>query len=521
MALPDSEFIDGFDHYTGAGNVTLSVNTLLLQEWNSITNSGGTAPTTFIVDALSGTGYALRFNFANGTFNDHTAYIAKTLPGNYARQIGGVTISPITNASNHGVGVTFLDGVTAQLSIVVNHTTGTISVRRGSPVGTLIATSTESMSIGSVHTIEWDITFHNTTGIIKVYLDGVICTNLNLTGQDTCSNANNYINGFAFSAANNNSTKVVEYDHLYLFNYTASGGSETPLLDTPIIETSFPDGDFSVNFTPGPSTLGGLTRTTTATNAPGANQLALRPFTPLTNCTLDAVCTVSGATSATAKFKAVLYADSGGSPGALTATGTEVVGCTSGSALSMPFASGQSLIAGTQYWLGYITDTSVVIQQSDTGTTGQRKANTYTSGAPNPAGAMTTGQPSWRIWGTLSGMPENFTQVDIDSPSTLEYNYASAVGDKDLYNFDGLVNVPNTVHLVAMRANVSKSDGGSRTLDLIAKSGATESTGTDPAIAAPVSMGYVSSYFWTDPDTGVAWTGAGASAAQGGVEIDS
>jgi len=74
---------------------------------------------------------------------------------------------------------------------------------------------------------------------------------------------------------------------------------------------------------------------------------------------------VSSATSGTAKFKAVVYADSAGAPGSLLSSGTEVVGCTSGSTLTGALITPQSLTAGTPCWIGFITDTSVVLQQAD------------------------------------------------------------------------------------------------------------------------------------------------------------
>jgi len=64
------------------------------------------------------------------------------------------------------------------------------------------------------------------------------------------------------------------------------------------------------------------------------------------------VAIVPGATSGTAKFKAVAYADSAGAPGSLLSSGTEVVGCTSGSTLTGALITPQSLTAGTPCWIG-------------------------------------------------------------------------------------------------------------------------------------------------------------------------
>ncbi len=120
-----------------------------------------------------------------------------------------------------------------------------------------------------------------------------------------------------------------------------------------------------------------------------------------------------GATSETAKFKAVAYADSTGAPGSLLSSGTEVVGCTSGSTLTGALVTPQSLTAGTPCWIGFITDTSVILQQADSGTSGYKASNTYASGAPGTAPAMTGGQASWLLYGNVSGITgHNWLELD-------------------------------------------------------------------------------------------------------------
>lgn len=515
MALPDFAFIDGFDHYSEKGDLTLDISTLLLRDWTS--QIGGNH---FLTTALTGpaAGCALRIS---GSGNGNTAGIRKTLPGNFARNIGGISAKPVTwGAAGESFQILFYDGTTVQFSLNLNAVSGTISARRGDGAATVIATSVESAISGVTFELEWDITFHNSTGIIKVWLNGTL-TSLNLTGQDTCATANNYHNGIALAhLGNTNGTKIHDVDHFYTYCYTASGGSETPLLYAPIIETQFGTSDDTAQFNFGLGVLGKDYRTTTTTSAPGANQLVLAPVTADSSGNLDGVRIMPAATSAAAKFKAVLYADSAGVPGALTATGTEVVGCTSGTVLALPFAVGQAVVAGTQYWIGYITDTSVVIQQFDSTTNlGRKLANTYGSGAPNPAGAMTTGQPTWEIWGSLSGVTTMFSQVNKKEASLNEYNTETTVGDKDLFNFPALSITPSAIAMVAHRVCALKSDGGARTIDLPAKSAATSSNGSLAAQSPSLSLSYLSSNFFVDPNTGVAWAAAGVNGAKGGYDI--
>lgn len=519
MANPDFAYIDGFDHYSDKGDGTIDVGSLLTREWTSLSPS---TPGALLVTALSGpaAGAALRLSGTNGYFA-----VRKSVPGNYARNIGGVTIKipTITGNAGNAVSVALYDSTTAQLSINVNWITGTISVRRGDGGATIIATSTEAISAGSTFVLEWDITIHNTTGIIKVYLNGVICTALNLTGQNTRVSANNFYNGVSIGMYGiDNGSRNADFDHFYSYCYTASGGSETPLLNAPVIETQVGTSDDTAQFTAQAGVLGKDYRTTTATNAPGAGQLVLMKYTPEVNATLQSVALVPAATSAAAKFKAVLYSDSAGSPNALVATGTEVTGCTSGTTLTMPFGSGQALTGGTAYWIGYITDTSVAIQQYDSTTNlGQKKANTYASGAPNPAGAMTAGQPTWEIWGNMTGPAANYAQENKGEPTLNEYNQSSTVSQKDMFNFPALTITPSSIAMVAVKVAGVKSDGGARTINLPTKSGASTGNGTNAGISPGISLAYLTSNFFTDPNTSAAWTAANLNAAKSGYEIAS
>jgi hypothetical protein len=105
--------------------------------------------------------------------------------------------------------------------------------------------------------------------------------------------------------------------------------------------------------------------------------------------------------------KAVIYADSGGSPGALVATGNEVTyaGNVNGSGwFGLPFASPVSLTAGT-YWLGFITGgTTEGIGYAYDSVAGSRayNANSYASGPTNPFGSSTLDSEDASIYATYT-----------------------------------------------------------------------------------------------------------------------
>lgn len=517
MALPDYIFTEGFDKYGPTGEPNISTNLSLYGEWTStsILGSGGMA----LVAALTGTGYALRI-FETGSSG--ASLLNKTVPGNFARVIGGYTFTVGFLSGGNSQGIVFTDSGTAQLSIGISDT-GNIVVKRGGFTSTVIATSLSSYSAGTNHVLEYDITFSAAAGIIKIWMDGTL-TSINLTGQNTKTTANAYANGFQLGAGTNFNSYNITFDHLYFWGYLAAGGSETPALTNPIIETQFPITDDTKVFSFGAAVFGQAYTTVDSsnTNAPGANRLSLRKFTAEVAGTLNSINIIPGATSAGAKNKGVVYADSSGAPGTLMSSGTEVVGMTSGTTLLLPLVTPQSLVAGTSYWIGYITDTSVAIRVTDLNTVGYGAANTYSSGAPGTAPAMTSGQSSWLIWGAVSGVATNWNEVNKNPPlGNLSYVQSSTINDEDLYNFPALSSTPSVVYSVAVKANVAKSDSGARTVDLRTKSVSTSSSGSNPGLAPLTTYSFLASYFTVDPATGVAWIGSGVNAAKHGVKIAS
>jgi hypothetical protein len=512
MANPDFDFTEGFDKYGPTGEVNIATN-IALGDWTTV-SSIVLADGSGIVASLVGPGYALKLRRSSVS---SATTVTKTLPGNYARVVGGFTFAtPFTVA---GQGITFIDTATAQFSLSIN-AAGQIEARRGGLTATVIATSTQTVTTNSVHCLEYDITFSAAAGIIKVWLDGTL-TSLNLTSQNTKVSANAYANAMLIGTQDLGNAEMT-FDHLYLWAYTAAGGTETPALTNPIVETQVGSSDSAVAFTPTAAVLGTAYRTTTTTSAPGANQLALRPYTPAVNMTINSVSIIPGATSAGAKYKGVIYSDSAGAPNTLLSSGTEVVGATSGTRLTLALVTPQALTAGTQYWIGYITDTSVVVQLSDTSTVGYKAANTYASGAPGTAPAMTSGQASYLIWGNATGMTTNWDQVDKNPPlGDLSYNQSSTVSQEDLFGFPALSSTPANIYTVAVKAYAARSDAGARTVDLRTKSVSTSSSGGSAGQTPLTTYSFLSSYFRTDPNTGVAWGASGLNAAKHGIKVAS
>lgn len=515
MALPDYTFIDGFDKYGAASSDITAADyraALITGEWSSADSAGAAGPVT----SLSAGGVAMGWGNtgAGGNFD-----LRKNLPATYARCIGGATIKdlPFSDSASQKGGIVFFDSTTAQLSISQS-SLGKLQVYRGSTSGgTLLATATTIFSPGNIYCLEWDITFHGTAGIVKIWINGVQETALTLTGANTAPSGNNRFDGMALRAG---SAVVTSWDHLYLWCYTASGGTETPCLTNPIVETHFTTGDAQKQWSFGAAILGQKISSSRANAAPGANQLFLVNQTCQAAGTVQSIGLVAAATSATAKMKGVIYADSSGVPGALLSSGTEVVGTTSGSSITLPLVTPQAITAGTSYWIGYITDTSVAMARLDNTASGYRAANTYTSGAPGTAPSMTAGQATLIAWGNVTGRTVNWPQENKGQyASDVSYNYSATVGQEDLYTFDNLSSVPTNIYTVAVKALVQRVGSGVRTVDLHTKSGATDSSGSMSAQSVPASLTEYSSYFNVDPNTSAAWGYAGVNAATHGIKI--
>lgn len=490
-------FIDGFDKYGPAGQNTPAVQSLLTAgEWTSValTSSG-------IVAGLSGTGLAVNIRAGD--------IFSKTLSGNYSRLIGGIRFNSTLAGS---VSVEFYDGTTAQATIQLL-TTGFIQIRNG-VVGTVIAVSSVSVSANSTHYLEWDVTFGN-AGAYQVWLDGVSI--LSGTG-DTTGSANNYANVFKIEGGSSSNTNL---DDLYLFDATGTTNNAV-LLNNPIVETAFVNADAATKqWNNGASIIGANNSLTSGTYAAGANRIYLRPYTAPANMTLNSVSIMPGASSGTISFRPVIY--TGVAAGAtLLASGSTVVGCTSGVALTMPLTTPLAITGGTTYGVGYMEDTALGMTQSDTANSSSWCAATFSSGTVGTLPAMTTGGGSIQMWGNCTGAPTDWQNLAINPPpDDSSYIYETTVGDAEFFTFPALSSNPASVACVAYKARLKRSDSGAKTVDVRVQSGAADTAGNASSITPGTSYTWVGNYQPTDPATGVAWIGTGINAARGGVKVAS
>jgi hypothetical protein len=492
-------FMDGMDKYGGANTNTTSVIALMAGEWTTVTG------TPNIAAPLSAIGQAL--------FLGSISTAAKTLATNYGRIIGGFRFS--ANLVGY-FGIQFLDAGSNQCGIQIP-TTGTITLRNGSlAAGTIIATGT-TVAANTTHYLEWDITLGNSAAY-NVYLDGVSI--ISGTG-DTTATANNTINGVSLQTQSAGTASV---DDLYLFDTTGTTNNAV-LLTSPRIETTLPVSDSSVQFGIGASVLGGTLARTATNFSTAANQFYLRPFTPSRACTLNSIAINVITTSATVNLRPIVYADSSGAPGSLLSGGSTVTGITAATTVTLPLTTPQSLTAGTQYWLGYMADIAVTnaFVAGDTTAAGRTATSTFASGAPGSAPATTAGQASVQLWGNVTlASAANYYEVSQSPPPAANTSYVTdtTVGHEDLYSFANLSATPASIYAVAVKAYCERSDSGARTVSLRMLSGGTDGGGSLTGQTPGTSYAWIGSYFATDPNGSIAWTGTALNAATTGFKID-
>ena len=494
-------FIDGFDKYGGANTNTTSVAALMAGEWTTTTNAT-------IVGPLSATGQGLQ----NSTTN--SLVLAKTLATNYGRIIGGFRFSS-TLAGNQGI--QFVDNVTAQCGIQITASTGIINFRNGAwSTGTIIGSSSGSVSANTTHYLEWDITLGNAAAY-NIYLDGISV--ISGTG-DTTATANNTISVVQLVTLTSASAT---FDDFYLFDTTGTANNAV-LLTSPRIETQLPNADSAVQFSIGASVLGATVARTTGSASIVTNGFYVRPFTPTRACTLNSLSIMAATSSATINIRPVVYTDSAGAPNTLMSAGSTVTGITAGTATTYPLTTPQSLTVGTQYWFGYMTDASSgTISLGDATAAGRSATSTFASGAPGTAPATSAGQPSQLIWGNITlATATNYYEVAQLPPASLNsYVFDATVAHEDLYNFPALSTPGATIHSMAVKGFVQKSDSGTRTVSFRTKSSATDSGGSLTGQALGTSFSWLGSFFPTDPNTSAAWTVANLNLATGGIRVDS
>lgn len=130
---------------------------------------------------------------------------------------------------------------------------------------------------------------------------------------------------------------------------------------------------------------------------------------------------------------------------------------------------------------------------------------------PSAAGASTDFTPSTGV--------TNWDLVDETIPTTTDYNSATTVGARDLYEMTNLPALTSSVvHAVSVTAYTTLDTSGAKSIELTCRSGTTNSDKSG-APDLPTTLTARTGYFDTDPNTSGAWNQTSANAMQAGVRV--
>ncbi len=397
-----------------------------------------------------------------------------------------------------------LDGTTGQCAIVFR-SDGAILLTSGTASGTTLATYTGAFPvINTWYAFEFEVVINNTTGSFKVRKNGNTSDDFSATSLNTRpTSTNNYANKLQLVGGPNAGVGAQQYDDLYW----QSGASTGTWLGDIRCFSRMPSSDSSVQFSRVP-TAGAQSPFTLSTAASISNGVArYTPFTAAFDGTIGTA-TVSLGTGYTGNLKATIFASSGSAPTSVLGSASVVTNPASGTN-TLTFGTPVTVTKGTQYWIGFDSDTSSgTWNVASGGTSGLSSTTAYAS---FPVASPTTSTAAAVICSLTITTSNNATVVnEAQQDSATSYVYDSTVNDVDLYGIASISSTPASIIAVTTRAYMQKSDAGSRTAAVQLKSGST-------TVASPTLTLTTSGWQWTwrtdltDPDTSAAWTASGVN----------
>ena len=96
------------------------------------------------------------------------------------------------------------------------------------------------------------------------------------------------------------------------------------------------------------------------------------------------------------------------------------------------------------------------------------------------------------------------------------FNETSTATDQDLYNISNLTGTVASIKAVVIRATARKDDAGSRTIELLSRTGGSTDVGATQTLLTSYSN--FQEMHDIDPGTGVSWIASGVNAMEIGLE---
>lgn len=206
------EFIDGFDHYNNATEMSRK-GWIITAEY---------ASNVIFSQTPRFTGYSIGFN-QPGDDNTSVLSITKTFGKNLSTAYFGVAFY-VTNDAKSKL-FTFMDGSTYQIGVRIN-TDRTISVITNGISGTILATSTKIIPINTWTHLSMESYIHSSNGTVKVWINGELL--IDLSGQNTKQSANAYVNAFRVYTISVAFTTTLYIDDFYYGSNLGSVNTSCP-----------------------------------------------------------------------------------------------------------------------------------------------------------------------------------------------------------------------------------------------------------------------------------------------------
>lgn len=418
------------------------------------------------------------------------------------------------SGSSLGFYVELFDGTTAQCTVVFR-TDGAILLASGGPTGTVLATYTGAFTASNTwYAFEVEIVINNTTGSFSVRKNGNTVNDFTATSLNTRpTSTNNYANKIQLASSAVTSSNHQVDDFLW-----RSDASSVPWVGDIRCFSRMPASDVSVAWSRSGSVVPqipyGQATTPTAVTVNAARYV---PFTALCSGSVGSV-TVPFTVASTGNFKCSIFTNSAGAVGAVLGSATVVSAPAIGTA-TFTFGTPVSVTAGTQYWVGFIGDTT-------SGTWTTVTSNTYGTGGTGVAyAAFPTASPTGNANQLVPYATVNITPTTIANAQFVtepqqdganSYVYSSTAGQSDLYGIGASLQpgTPANVVMVTTIGLFEKSDAGTRNAAMQMKSGSAT------AVQSPSTALTAGTWQWlwrndlTDPNTGSAWVSSAVDAIQ-------
>ena len=404
-----------------------------------------------------------------------------------------------------------LDGTTGQCAVVFR-SDGAILLTSGTAGGTTLATYTGAFPVASTwYAFEFEIIVNNTTGRFRVRKNGNTSDDFDsgavLNTRPTSTN--NYANKLTFGWQANAGPQ--QFDDLFW----RSDASSVAWLGDIRCYTRMPASDVgTVQFSRTPTSYVQTPFVQSTTGSITAGTAVYAAFTAAYDGTIGAAAITLG-TGYTGNLKCSIFASSGGVPTTVLGSASVVTNPVTGSN-ALTFGTPVSVVRGTQYWIGFDSDTSSGTWANAGGAAGKQSTTAYASfpaASPSTSGAFSV------IFSVTIATAFNYQMVnEAQEDTTTSYVYDSTVNDADFYNIGTIASTPASTIAVTTRAYMQKSDAGSRTAAVQIKSGST-------TVASPTLTLTTSGWQWAwrmdlvDPNTSAAWGASAVNAATIGPKV--